>query len=57
MRWNDINKVLPKDKEEIIIYHEGLKKEFKRTFYIEFWQKHNRVTYCDEFCRKWKSIQ
>ena len=54
MEWNEFKKVLPEDKQKVIVYHEGLKKELIRVFYLDFWQKNNRVLDCDEFCRKWK---
>lgn len=54
MEWNDITKVLPKDKQKITVYDEGLKKELHRTFYLEFWQISKRILYCSHFCRKWK---
>jgi hypothetical protein len=55
MDWRYINELLPKDKQQIIVYHEGLQKELQRTFNLEFWQKHKRIVDCDEFCRKWKA--
>ena len=55
MDWRYINELLPKDKQQIIVYHEGLQKELQRAFNLEFWQKHKRIVDCDEFCRKWKA--
>lgn len=55
MDWNEITKKLPKDKQKITVYHEGMQKELKRIFYLDFWQKHKRIVDCDEFCKKWKA--
>ena len=54
VKWNNINEVIPCDKQKIIIFDEGLQKELHRTFYLEFWQNNKRVLYCSAFCRKWK---
>ena len=52
--WNEISKVLPKDKQKITVYDEGLGKELYRVFYLSFWQKHNRILNCSHFCKKWR---
>jgi|TARA_R110000744_G_C19045018_1_gene527115 hypothetical protein len=54
MGWNNLDKNLPKDKQEIIVYDEGLGKELKRTFSLKFWEDNHRVLWCSEQCRKWK---
>lgn len=54
MEWNNLDKNLPEDKQEIIVYDGVLKMELKRTFYIKFWEEHRRVLWCREHCKKWK---
>jgi hypothetical protein len=54
MEWNNLDKNLPEDKQEIIVYDGALKMELKRTFYIKFWEEHHRVLWCSKHCKKWK---
>lgn len=54
LKWKEFSEELPKDKQNIIIYDDGLKKELYRIFYIDFWNQENRVPFCSSFCKKWK---
>jgi len=53
--WNKLKEVLPDDKQEIIVYDEGMGKELTRVFYLDFYLKHQRVLYCSEFCKRWRT--
>ena len=54
MKWNNLDKNLPKDKQEIIVYDEGLEQELSRTFSLKFWEDNHRVLWCSEQCKKWR---
>lgn len=56
MEWNNIDEVLPKDEQDIIVLDENSGGNLKRVFYLEFWRRHNRVMWCSHFYRKWKPV-
>lgn len=54
INWISVEDRLPEDKQEIIVYDEGLQIELHRIFYIDFWKKNNRILFCSHLCKKWK---
>ena len=54
MEWNEFTKVLPEDKQEIIVLDEAMNLELKRTFYKDFWDKEGRSLWCTISCKKWR---
>lgn len=53
--WKYFDKFLPDEKQDIIVYDEGQKKELKRIFYLKFWQEHKRILDCTMYCYKWRA--
>ena len=54
MSWKLFKDELPQDKQEIIVFDEGLEKELNRPFSKKFYNRFGRSIYCSWFCKKWK---
>lgn len=54
MEWKLLKDELPKDKQKIIVFDEGMQKELKREFNKKFYESFGRVILCSRFCKKWK---